>query len=157
MNIGLLSAFCAVLFFASAVQAADSAKDLERQKRIHDGPPSATLDFEAKQIGLLLGGEKGTGVLHFKGKNYPFTIKGAAVGSLGYSEVAATGRVYFLNKLEDFAGVYGAARVGVAAGEKGAGGSSWQNEKEVVLILSAKEKGAALNLSLSAMEIQLAK
>jgi hypothetical protein len=156
-----LGALLASFVFASSGYAADASKDKEkemaRQKEIQTGTPSATLDFESKQFRLILGGQKGKGVLHYKGKDYPFTLKGASVGGLGYSEVDAKGRVHFLNKLEDFAGTYGAATIGATAGSAGKGGSSWQNQKEVVLVLTSKQEGLALNLGFSAIEITLDK
>jgi hypothetical protein len=136
-----------------AVHAADM-DDSERTKQIQSGPPSATLNLEAKQFRLLLGGGAGKGVLHFKGKDYPFTAKGASVGGAGYTEVSATGKVYFLEKLEDFAGTYGAMSAGAAV-VKGAGASSWQNQKRVVLIVKSKTKGLALNMGLGAINISL--
>ena len=93
-------------------------------------------------------------MLHYKGKDYPFKGKGASVGGVGYTEVAGTGNVFFLDKLEDFAGTYGAI-TGGAAFVKGVGASSWQNQKCVVLLLSSKSKGAGLFLGLAAINIEL--
>jgi hypothetical protein len=142
-----------VAFPTFAVHAADM-DDAERTKQIQSGPPSATLDLEAKQFRLLLGGGAGKGVLHFKGKDYPFSAKGVSVGGVGYTEVSATGKVYFLDKLEDFAGTYGAMSAGAAV-VKGVGASSWQNQKRVVLILKSESKGLALNMGLGAINVQL--
>jgi len=139
-------------FPMSAVHAQDP--DLERAKVIQNGPPSATLDFEAKQFRLLLGGGGGKGVLHFKGKDYPFTATGVSAGGVGYTEAKGTGKVYFLNNLEDFAGTYGAMTAGAAL-VKGVGASSWQNQKNVVLIMRSESKGAALNMGLAAVKVEL--
>lgn len=141
-----------------AVHAADMDES-ERTKQIQSGPPSATLELEATQFRLLVGGGTGKGVLHFKGKDYPFTGKGftgkgGSVGGVGYTEVSATGKVYFLGKLEDFADTYRA--IGLGAGVvKGAGTSSWQNQKRVVLILTHKSKRLAPNMGLAAIIIEL--
>jgi hypothetical protein len=133
---------------------AEDMDDAERTKQIHNGPPSATLDFEGQQFRLLLGGGSGKGVLHFKGKDYPFTAKGASVGGVGYVEAKGTGNVYFLEKLEDFPGTYGAITAGAAL-VKGAGASSWQNQKRVVLILKSESKGAALTMGMAAINVSL--
>ena len=137
-----------------AVHAADADDSAERTKRIQNGPPDATLDVEGKQLRLLVGGATGKGVLHFKGKDYPFTAKGASIGGVGYVEVEATGNVYFLDKLEDFPGTYGAISAGAAL-VKGQGASSWQNQQRVVIIMKSKSKGAALTLGLAAINVTL--
>jgi hypothetical protein len=69
----------------TAAQAQSDAKQLARQKAM-SGPPDATADFEAKQLRLIFGGAEGKGVLHFKGKDYPFTMSGVTVGGAGYTE-----------------------------------------------------------------------
>jgi hypothetical protein len=137
-----------------AVHAADTDDSSERTKRIQNGPPDATVDVQAKQLRLLVGGGTAKGVLHFKGKDYPFTAKGVSAGGVGYVEVEATGNVYFLEKLEDFPGTYGAITAGAAV-VKGAGASSWQNQKRVVVIMKSKSKGAALTLGLAAMTVTM--
>ena len=76
------------------------------------GPPDATASFEAKQLRLIFGGAEGKGVLHYKGKDYPFTMTGVTVGGVGYTEVEGTAEVRFLKKIEDFPGTYN----GIGAG-----------------------------------------
>lgn len=150
----LLAALLGVVLPAAAQQSCKSTEDPARVKVIKEGPPSATLDFEATQVRLILGGGGGKGVLHYGGKDYPFKGKGVSAGGIGYAEVAGTGNVFFLDKLEDFAGTYGAI-TGGAALVKGVGASSWQNQKCVVLILSSKSKGAGLFMGLAAINIEL--
>lgn len=140
----------------AAQQTCKSTEDPERVKAIKEGPPSATLNFESTQVRLILGGGGGKGVLHYKGKDYPFKGKGASVGGIGASKAEGTGKVYFLDNLEDFAGTYGAITGGVALG-KGVGASSWQNQKCVVLLLTSKSKGAGLFLGMAAIDVQLDK
>lgn len=55
---------------------------------------------------LILGGAKGTGVLHFQGKDYQFKLSGVSVGGAGYTKVVSKGTVYQLNSIEDFPGTY---------------------------------------------------
>lgn len=138
-------------FAADAARKPVSAVELEKTK------PSATVEFEVAQFRLIFGGQKGKGVLNYQGKKYPFAIKGASVGaSIGYTETEATGTVHFLNKVEDFAGKYS----GVDAGGtfvKGAGASSFENSKGVIMSLKSKSKGAALVLGMDGLEIELDK
>jgi hypothetical protein len=116
----------------------------------------ATIDFEAKQLRLIVGGSKGKGVLHFQGKDYPFTAKGASVGGAGYTDVEGTGTVHFLTKVQDFAGTYTGLGIGAAL-VKGKGASTFQNSKGVVISTKGKADGVALNLGAGAIKITLSK
>ena len=53
--------------------------------------PSGTIEVEAGQLRLIVGGAQGRGTLYFKGKSYPFTMKGGTVGGIGATKVTATG------------------------------------------------------------------
>lgn len=131
------------------------AKAQARQKAM-EGPPDATADFEAKQLRLIFGGAEGKGVLHFKGKDYPFTMSGVTVGGVGYTEAHGTANIYFLKNIGDFPGAYQGIGVGAALGA-GKGGSSFQNLKEVVIVTKSKGEGVALNLGVSSINIKLVK
>ncbi|MBC7940231.1 MAG: hypothetical protein H7Z19_10785 [Chitinophagaceae bacterium] len=109
------------------------------------GAPDATIDFEARQVRLLLGGGAGSGILRFKGKDYPFTMKAATVGGVGVTDVAGTGSVHGLTKVEDFAGTYAAIGIGAAL-VKGKGASAFRNSKSVIVTTKSKSSGVALNL-----------
>ena len=132
----------------SATQSQFTAQDLQ-------APPDATIDFDAKQLRLIFGGAEGKGVLHFKGKDYFFTMQGATVGGIGYTEVQGTGTVHRLKKLEDFAGTYTGIGIGAAV-VAGKGSSSFQNSKGVVVTTKSKSDGLALNLGLSGVTVTLA-
>ncbi len=133
------------------------AQDTSAQKPMKDlsGPPDATASFEAKQLRLIFGGAEGKGVLHYKGKDYPFTMTGVTVGGVGYTEVEGTAEVRFLKKIEDFPGTYNGIGAGGAVGSS-AGASSFQSLKEVVITTKSKGKGLALNLGVSSVTIKLA-
>ena len=139
---------------AAAQQSCKSTEDPERVKAMKEGPPSATVDFKATQVRLIVGGGGGKGVLHYQGKDYPFTGKGGSVGGVGVAKTEGTGQVFFLDKLEDFEGTYGAL-TGGAALVKGGGASSWQNQKCVVMLLTSKGKGAGLFLGIAAISVKL--
>jgi hypothetical protein len=118
---------------------------------------SGTVDVQAEQIRLIIGGAKGTGVLHFGGKDYKFKLSGASAGGVGVTKIDATGTVYNLKNIKDFAGNYSGATVGASL-VKGTGASSWENPKGVVVSMKSKStEGVALNLGLSAVTIELAK
>lgn len=137
----------------TAAQAQADAKAMARQKAMN-GPPDATADFEQTQFRLIVGGASGKGVLHFKGKDYPFTMSGVSVGGVGYTDEKGTMHVYFLKNIADFPGTYNAAGAGIAVGES-VGKSTYSNMKEVVLVTKSKGTGLALNLGLSSISIKL--
>lgn len=138
-----------------ALFAADPARKVVTQQDI-DAPPDAIIDFEAKQVRLIIGGAKGTGVLHYQGKDYPFTMKGASVGGVGVTEVEGTATVHFLKSLADFPGKYTGIGIGAAL-VKGQGASTFQNAKGVVVTTKAKSSGLALNLGVSAVSVTMSK
>ncbi|MBP8897796.1 MAG: hypothetical protein KBG32_04875 [Sulfuritalea sp.] len=152
----LALAFAQVSFAQSndAQKQAD-AKAQARQKAM-SGPPDATADFEGKQLRLIAGGAKGKGVLHYKGKDYPFTMSGVSVGGIGYTEAHGTANIYFLKSLEDFPGTYQGIGAGAAAGPS-KGANTFQSMKEVVITTKSKGEGAALNLGVSSVTITLDK
>jgi len=133
--------------------AADTAQKPVTQQDL-DGPPDATLNFEAKQLRLIFGGAEGRGVLHYKGKDYPFRMKGVTVGGMGYTEVEGTATVHRMKSLSDFPGNYQGIGVGAALVE-GKGATSFQNGKGVVVTTKGKSSGVALNLGVSSVNIRM--
>ena len=124
-------------------------------EEIKNAKPSGTIEVEAAQLRLIVGGATGRGTLNFKGKSYPFTMKGGTVGGVGATKVTATGDVYFLENVADFAGNYSAATVGAALGP-GFGGSQYENNKGVFINVRSKSEGVGLNLGLGVVSITLA-
>ena len=133
-----------------------NAMDQEEEQRYIDfdkETPSGTVEIEGKQIAVIVGGGWGKGVLNFKGRDYPFKISGLKAGGVGYAKLDAVGDVYFLNKLEDFAGKYGTGAIG-ATPVKGRVTATVENNRGVMLRLKAKSKGVALNLGAGGMSIK---
>lgn len=135
---------------AAEQQSRYTAEDIAKAK------PTATFDLTSEQLRLIIGGGTADGVLHFQGKSYPFKVKGVTVGGVGYTKATAQGDVYFLNKLEDFAGSYSAATIGATLGA-GAGGSQYENNKGVYVRVKSKSEGVALNLGLGAVSVEFVK
>jgi hypothetical protein len=127
-----------------------TAEDIAKAK------PSGRIEVTAEQVRLLLGGAQGRGNLYYAGKTYPFTLKAVTVGGVGVTKVNATGDVYFLERLEDFAGTYSAATIGATLGA-GFGGSQYENNKGVFLSVKSKTEGVALNLGLGGVQVEFAK
>ena len=125
-----------------------TAEDIAKAK------PVATIEVQAEQLRLLLGGARGKGVLNFQGKKYPFSLKAVTAGGVGVQKTHATGDVYFLKTPADFPGVYSAVSIGAAVG-KGAGGSQYQNSKGVFISVKSKSEGVGLSLGLGAVEVTM--
>lgn len=116
--------------------------------------PSATVTIDSHTVALGFGVNWGHGTLKFKGKEYKFKMKGLSVVDLGASNVSATGKVYHLRHLSDFAGIYSAATVGAdVAG--GFGGAYMENEHDVVLKIKSKKQGVQFTLALAGVRIKI--
>jgi hypothetical protein len=145
-----------VVSVQSPASFAQDAKPRHTAEEIAKAKPSGTFEVQAEQVRLLIGGGSGKGVLRYQGKQYPFTVKGLSVGGVGITKVDATGTVYFLDKLEDFAGTYSAVTIGATLGA-GAGASNFENNKGVFLSVKSKSEGVGLNLGLSGVQVEFAK
>lgn len=135
---------------------AQDAKAKGQQAAKEDEKPVGRVEFTVQQMRLIIGGGSGKGVLHFQGKKYPFTFKGASAGGVGATKVAATGDVYNLKKIEDFPGKYSALTTGIAL-VKGKGASWYQNEKDVRVSVRAKSEGVGFSTGITLATVEFAK
>ena len=117
--------------------------------------PDGTVDMQEVQAAYIGSGSAGTGVLSFRGVQYPFQVGGVGVGGIGLSTVDAAGEVYNLRELAQFPGTYGQARYGFAIGTASAGDLWMQNESGVILRLNAKRTGLILSLGGDAVVISM--
>lgn len=120
-----------------------------------DKPVSGTLTIKQVQIAWIVSGNLGGGELMYKGKSYGFTIGGLGIGGFGASKIEATGEVFGLSKIEDFAGVYAQARYGAVASDRSVGELWLENLKGVAIRLRAKREGLALSLGADAIYVNL--
>jgi hypothetical protein len=156
---GVLAAGAVALALLASVPVTTSAGEAKTGRTAEDiakAKPSGTFEVQAEQVRLLIGGGSGKGVLNYQGKQYPFTVKGVSLGGVGVTKVDATGTVYFLDKLEDFAGTYSAVSAGATVGA-GAAASQFENNKGVFLSVKSKTEGVGLSLGLSGVTIAFAK
>ena len=117
--------------------------------------PDATVEMREVQAAYIGSGSAGTGILFFRGVQYPFEVGGAGVGGIGLSTIDATGEVYNLGALGQFPGTYGQARYGFAIGTASAGDLWLQNEASVIMHLKAKREGLMLSLGGDAVVISM--
>lgn len=118
--------------------------------------PDATIELKEGQVGLGIGYSWGSGVLTFKGKKYPVTVKGLSVIDVGITKATAKGSVYNLKNLEDFNGNYTAATAEGTLGG-GAGATTMKNQNGVQINLVTTTKGINLKLAPSGVELMLKK
>jgi hypothetical protein len=117
--------------------------------------PDGTVEMHEVQAAYIGSGSAGTGVLVFRGVQYPFEVGGVGVGGVGLSTIEARGEVYNLRELGQFPGTYGQARYGFALGTA-SGGDLWmQNEAGVIMHLKAKREGLMLSLGGDAVAISM--
>jgi outer membrane immunogenic protein len=144
-----------IFLFCLCLAGCASKKYMVEEEALKNGP-SATLDLTMKEMALVIGGEKGQGILHFEGQDYPFTLKGLQWGSISKVRYQATGRVYHLDQLEDFEGVYFQAQASLALGQAGKSGLFLVNRRGVTMHLGTEEEnGFALTLGRAGVKVKL--
>lgn len=119
-----------------------------------DDKPSGTVTIESKSVALGVGVSWGDGKLTYQGKTHTFSVQGLSVVDVGISKVSARGKVFHLDKLEDFAGTYAAAQAGVAVGG-GMSVAALRNQNGVVLELTSTQTGLKFTLAGEGIEVKL--
>jgi len=119
-----------------------------------DDKPSGTVTIESKSVALGVGVSWGDGKLRYKGKTYSFSVKGLSIVDLGVSKVSAKGKVFHLDKVEDFSGNYAAAQAGAAVGG-GMSAVALKNQNGVVMELTSTQTGVKLTLAGEGIDIKL--
>ena len=138
------------LYTIAAILLLASAANAEDEKLVQ----AATLDIDQTRVAFMISGNAGGGVLHYRGKDYPFSIGGLGVGGIGVSKLKASGQVYNMTDRMKFAGVYSQLRSGVTMADESAGNKLWlKNGDGVVLKLQGKSEGLALSLGADAVKI----
>jgi hypothetical protein len=116
--------------------------------------PDATVDFTGASAAVGVGYTWGSGTLHYKNKDYPFSASGMTLADIGGGSNVVTAEVYKLNKVEDFAGTYSAASSGAAL--VGGGGIGYlENPAGVIMKVTSNTKGARLNLGVGGVEVRM--
>src|SRR5262245_66508697 len=114
---------------------------------------SGTITLTIFKAGWIIGGSGGSGTLDFRGRSYPLGVGGLDYGLVfGGSKTILRGRVKNIQRASDVAGVYAAARAGLAGG---AGGRAivLTNQNGAVLELSGRQVGLMANADLSGLAI----
>ena len=115
---------------------------------------SGTVRLHIVKAGFIVGVGGGSGVLHFQGRNYPLSVGGIGVGSLGVAAVDLVGTATNLHRATDIAGSYSGAGAG-GAFVGGASVATLQNQNGVVLSLRGVQAGFQVSLGLGGMTISM--
>ena len=104
---------------------------------------------------LMVGAGGGSGVLTYRGRNYPFRVSGLSVGvTAGASINRLEGWASGIRQVSDFAGTYSSVGGGGAfAG--GFGGVQLGNEKGVKIALQGPKAGMEFAANLTSVRISL--
>ena len=107
--------------------------------------PDGTVTLSGGSIAAGIGLVWGDGELVFRGQQHGFGVHGLSVLDVGAAGFTATGAVYNLHRLGDFAGNYVAVTTGITV----AGGSVvyLRDQNGVVVQLDSTTQGLRLNLS----------
>jgi hypothetical protein len=107
------------------------------------------------KAGLIVGAGGGRGVLTYRGRDYPFRVKGLSLGvTFGASAMRLSGDVSGLRELSDFSGNYDAVGAGGAL-VGGIAGVQLRNKKGVVITLRGPEAGMEFAANRSGIRISL--
>ena len=116
--------------------------------------PAATLRLSGDSVAAGVGFSWGEGTLVYKGKEYPVSVEGLTVGSVGITSATASGKVYQLKDIKDFDGNYTAFSAGATA----AGGESvtaMRNQNGVTVELVSTTQGVKLTLGPSGVRMKI--
>ncbi|GBQ34832.1 hypothetical protein GOB83_01915 [Acetobacter fabarum] len=117
------------------------------------GPAMAEVTFKTRSADLGVGYTWGNGVLTYGGHDYPFEVSGASAAAIGFSSGNSVGKVYNLQRLEDFAGTYWSLSGETTVG-KGVAGHLMENDSGVRIRLDEIRTGGRLAASPSRLTIR---
>jgi hypothetical protein len=147
----IMISLAACALFASAVYAGDADSSAPVAA---DATPDGTVTLKGGSVAVGIGYTWGHGELKSRDGSHEFSIKGVSVVDVGATDYSATGVVYNLHDLSDFAGNYVAAGAGITV----AGGGTavyLKNEHGVVIKLISTDVGLKFTLSADGVHVAL--
>ncbi|MGM4919473.1 hypothetical protein [Tardiphaga sp. 813_E8_N1_3] len=107
------------------------------------------------KAGLILGAGGGSGIVTYRGRDYPFRVSGLSLGfTAGASLIRLKGWAWGIRQISDFAGTYSSVGSGGAL-VGGIGGIQLTNGKGVRISLSGPRAGVELAGNLGQITITL--
>jgi hypothetical protein len=116
----------------------------------------ATIELTKGQVAVGIGWSWGSGTLTYKGKKYSVKVEGLSVVDIGVTKARASGKIYYLDKIEDFNGVYETVAAEGTLGV-GAGVTRLRNKTGVMIDLVTKTKGVNFKLAPEGVKLELKK
>jgi len=143
----------AAAFLYGTAYAADTSSSVPVAE---NATPDGKVTLKGGSVAAGIGFTWGHGELEYHKGAHRFTIRGISVLDVGATDFTATGHVYNLKSLDDFAGNYVAAAAGITVA--GGGTATYlKNEHGVVIKLLATDVGLKFNLSADGVHISLKK
>jgi hypothetical protein len=118
--------------------------------------PDAKVRMTGKSVAAGVGYSWGSGVLSYKGKDYPFSVSGLSAGNIGAGSAELSGDVFNLKDLKDFDGNFTSVGAGATVAG-GAGAMAMKNQNGVVMNVSGTTKGLTFKLGVDGVKVQLKK
>ena len=115
---------------------------------------TGTVTFTGGAFALGVGFQWGSGVLTYRGVQYPFRVRGLSVVDVGVTRVSATGTVRNLHNVADFSGNYVSASAGATLAG-GASVSALRNQNGVTIEGISTSQGVRLTLAPGGVNITL--
>jgi len=143
-----------LLLLVAAAVCVVAVLSVEAQQQEKPLYPVGLISFESTSIAAGLGVSWGKGIFAFEGKQYPISIRGLGLGTVGIAKVNAVGEVYNLNQASDVAGTY----IGISGGFAIAGGPKGilaRNQKGVVIDLRGTQQGVSFNLGADGFTVSI--
>jgi hypothetical protein len=107
------------------------------------------------KAGVMVGAGGGSGVLTYRGRDYPFRVSGLSLGlTAGASVSRLEGWASGIRQVSDFAGTYSAVGAGGSL-VGGVGGVHLRNERGVVIALQGPKAGMEFAANISGVKISL--
>jgi hypothetical protein len=148
-NLLVSLAACALVSVAAYAGDTDSGAPVAS-----DASPDGTVSLSGGSVAAGIGYTWGHGQLSYRDGSHPFSINGVSIVDVGATSYSASGSVYNLKELADFAGNYVAAGAGITL----AGGGTavyLKNEHGVVIKLIATDVGLKFKLSADGVHVSL--
>lgn len=145
----IFSLLTALVFCSSGVAATETTPS---------GKVSIDLSALESGVGGTLAWERG--VLTFKGKNYPFKVKGLTLQNLESPNMSEEGSLYDLGEVfdlkdvQDFSGTYKEMQPGVAA-KISDSGLVLKNQRGVIMNLKPDQEGILLTPAAEGVSVQI--
>jgi hypothetical protein len=129
-----------------------SALKAPNEQSIQGLTPSGTVTLTET---FVAGAGGGSGTLTFNGQTHPFRLFGSVIGPGGADRITASGEVYKLSNVNDFAGRYTQGSGPAGLSRSGQGELWLQNNAGVIMHLYSTSSGALLSIGKEEIFIRL--